>query len=204
MAGSTLLRARRVSTQTTRIKVVDAVREMLADGTFQTATVEDVAERAGVSRAGLYQHFGSRIGLVDAVCETLGEDPDLQAIFACLELSDALEGLKGVLGHSVRFWSRHEALHRHLYALAEVDEASATMVRRQTADRRTRLEAFTRRLAAEGRLRVPQSHAAAYLMLLTSFGTYLELRRTAGRSEAATVRLLEGLANTAVIAEPAT
>jgi AcrR family transcriptional regulator len=174
---------------------------MLADGTFQTATVEDVAERAGVSRASLYQHFRSRIGLIDAVCETLAEDPELRAIFASLELSDAGEGLRGVLRHSVRFWARHEALHRHLYALAEVDAASATMVERQTADRRDRLEGLVRRLAAQDRLRVPRSEAAAYLMVLTSFGTYLELRRTARRSEAATIRMLQSLAEAAVVRE---
>ena len=33
-----------------------AVRDLLAEGSFHESTVEEVAERAGISRATLYQH----------------------------------------------------------------------------------------------------------------------------------------------------
>jgi AcrR family transcriptional regulator len=35
--------------------------------------MEDVAERAGVSRATLYLHFRSRLELVDSICDVVGE-----------------------------------------------------------------------------------------------------------------------------------
>ena len=51
------------------------VRGLLDEGAFHQATVEQIARRAGVSRATLYQHFGTRLGLVDALCETFDATP---------------------------------------------------------------------------------------------------------------------------------
>ena len=65
----------------TRERIAGAVRELLEEGAFHEATVEQVAERAGVARATLYLHFGSRVGLVDAICGTFGQSPELQAVF---------------------------------------------------------------------------------------------------------------------------
>src|SRR4051794_10279593 len=65
---------------TTRRKIMGAVREMLAAGTFHESTVEEVADRPGVARATLYQHFRSRLDLVDAICETFAHNPALKHI----------------------------------------------------------------------------------------------------------------------------
>src|SRR5438874_2088153 len=54
-----------------RQRVMKAVRELLREGAFHESTVEQVATRAGVSRATVYQQFGSRLGLVDAICDSL-------------------------------------------------------------------------------------------------------------------------------------
>ena len=64
-------------TQRTRESVISAVRGLLEEGSFHTSRVEDVAQRAGVSRASVYQHFGSRLGLVDALCESFDRNPAL-------------------------------------------------------------------------------------------------------------------------------
>ena len=52
--------------QQTRERIIAAVHDLLEEGSFHESTVEEVASRAGVSRATLYQHFGTRLGLVDA------------------------------------------------------------------------------------------------------------------------------------------
>jgi AcrR family transcriptional regulator len=64
----------------TRARIVAAVRDLLTEGSFHESTVEQVATRAGVSRATLYQHFGTRLGLVDAMCETFDANPALMAL----------------------------------------------------------------------------------------------------------------------------
>jgi AcrR family transcriptional regulator len=190
------LRARRDGAARTRARIMDAVRELLAEGTFHEATVEEIAERAGVARATLYQHFGSRLGLIDAICETIEAHPELRAIRASLRLDDPSKALRAVLAHSTRFWAAEEGLHRHLYGLAEVDAAAREFVQRQTADRRSGLQELVRLLRRAGHLRarVRDRDALALLLLLTSFGTYEELRQNAGLAPGEIERTLERLA----------
>src|SRR5947209_15896782 len=64
----------------TREKIMAAVRDLLAEGAFHEATVDEVAERAGIARATLYQHFRSRLNLVDAICDTIDATPTLLTI----------------------------------------------------------------------------------------------------------------------------
>lgn len=199
MSTTYRVRSRKPPSDTTRTKVLAAVRELLEEGSFHRATVEDVAVRAGVSRASLYQHFGSRLGLIDAICETLADNPHLHAIVEAVAAPDPVEGMRIVLVESVRFWAGDEALHRHLYALAEIDDASADFVRRQTDDRVTTLKRFVQRLAAAGVLRQATNEAHATLLLLTSFPTYVEFRRNAGMSQAAIERLVVSFASSAVL-----
>ena len=74
------------SSSRTRERIVAAVRELLEEGTFHETTVEEVAARAGVARATLYQHFGSRLGLVDAMCETFDANPALIRLRTSVDL----------------------------------------------------------------------------------------------------------------------
>src|SRR5690242_14253964 len=87
----------------TRARVMDAVRELLEDGSFHESTVEQVAARAGVSRASLYQHFGSRLDLVDAICETFADNEALQAAKNAETIDELVEGC-------VEFWESEERL----------------------------------------------------------------------------------------------
>src|SRR5213082_579572 len=74
--------------QQTRERITSAVRELLAEGTFHESTVEEVADRAGIARATLYQHFGSRLELVDAICDTFDENPALLTLRKVVEHAD--------------------------------------------------------------------------------------------------------------------
>jgi AcrR family transcriptional regulator len=185
---------RREPGRQTRAAVMAAVRDLLAEGSFQEATVEQIAERAGVSRATVYQHFRSRMGLIDAICETLDENPEFVALIGALELEDSIESLRGVLQGSVRFIASEEGLHRHLYGLAEVDPAAAEFVARQTAERRQGLEKLVGALKRQGRLRsdVADGQALATLFMITSPRTFNELRQSAhmGADEIARLFLL--------------
>jgi AcrR family transcriptional regulator len=170
----------------TRGQIVAAVGELLEEGTFHESTVEEVAERAGVARATLYQHFGSRLGLVDAICETVGQTEELRAVKAAAELEDPADAVRGVIAGSVRFWAAHERRLEPLYRVAAVDEAAARLVERQQRDRKRVLA----QLAKRHSLSLPR------LLVLTSFETYLELRRHAGLSEREVVRTLQDWAAT--------
>jgi AcrR family transcriptional regulator len=166
------------STARTRAQIMDAVGRLLEQGTFHEASVEEIARFAGVARATLYQHFGSRLGLVEAICASFSENPLMVAIQASPDAPDPREALTQMIGQGIRFWDSEESLHRHLYGLAEIDEAAAEFVERQTTDRRSVVERIARRLIEAGALRdgVSEAQARATLLVLTSFHTFKELR----------------------------
>ena len=151
-----------------RQQVLGAVRELLQEGSFHESTVEQVAARAGVSRATVYQQFGSRVGLVDAICEGL----DLTTV-------KEVEDIDTLLERTTRFWASEETLLDQLYGAAAVDPAAREFVDRQTHDRHAHLRGLV------------GAQALPTLALLTSFETYLELRRRAGLSERRVVAFLQ-------------
>jgi AcrR family transcriptional regulator len=159
---------RRTEPPKSRQRVLMAVRELLQEGSFHESTVEQVAERAGVSRATVYQQFGSRLGLVDAICEGL----DLAAVKAADDIDTFVE-------RTTRFWASEEALLDQLYGAAAVDPAAREFVARQARDRHAHLTALF------------GEDAAPTVGLLTSFETFLELRRRSGLSERDVVSFLQ-------------
>ena len=89
---------------------MEAVRELLRERAFHQSTVEQVATRAGVSRATVYQQFGSRLGLVDAICDSL----DLVAIKESPDVATLLQ-------RTTEFWAQEESLLSQLYDAAAVE-----------------------------------------------------------------------------------
>jgi len=80
--------------------------------------------------------------------------------------------------------------------------AAARLVERQRRVRTSVLARFARRLHRERRLAggVGEQRALALLLVVTSFETYLELRRHAGLAERQVVRTLHGWARTSLLA----
>lgn len=156
-----------------------AVRGLLEEGTFHETTVEDVAARAGVSRATLYQHFGTRLGLVDAICDTFDANPALIALRQTEDVDRFVEQV-------VEFWSAEEKILVQLYGAAAVDPAARDLVARQRRDRQNELRRLLKALGRDDDRR-----GLAALSLLTSFETYLELRRHAGLAKRGVVATLQ-------------
>ena len=169
--------------EATRERIKGAVRELLAEGTFHTSTVEHVADRAGISRATLYQHFRSRLELVDAICETFDANPALLELRQVTELPDAETALDKTIANSMRFWSSEDAVLRELYGVTAIDLAAQKLVDRQRNDRLEELERLVSNLHRTRRLRDRTTARALNLLLvLTSYETFRELRE-AGLSD---------------------
>ncbi|HET7043776.1 MAG TPA: helix-turn-helix domain-containing protein [Gaiellaceae bacterium] len=175
--------SRRPRPSVSRERILAAVRSLLEDGAFHETTVEEVAQRAGVSRATLYGHFGSRLGLVDAMCESFDANP---ALVALRETHDVDLWLERV----VDFWATEEKVLAQLYGAAAIDPAARDLVERQTRDRYGELEALLQALDRD------DADALASLAVLTSFETYLELRRRLGKSKRQVVAVLQQKART--------
>jgi AcrR family transcriptional regulator len=176
------VRGRNKRSQHTRERIMSAARELLEEGSFHESTVEQVADRAGVSRATLYQHFRSRLDLVDAICDSFAVNPALIAIRAA-------EDLDGLIASTVRFWASEDAILAQLYEAAAIDPAAQDFVARQRTDRRGEVERVMR---LAGRT---DKRSLALVMTLTSYETFSELRR-AGLSDRQVTELLRDTAAT--------
>jgi AcrR family transcriptional regulator len=190
-------RSRPKRSEGTRERIKAAVRELLAEGAFHESTVEQVADRAGVARATLYQHFRSRLELVDAICETFDENPALLRLREIVENPDAEAALAETIAEAMRFWSSEDAVLRHLYGVVSIDPAAHDLVDRQRADRRRELKRLVRNLARAGRLH-DEGRALSLLLMLTSYETFRELRE-AGLSDRQLTTTLQQSARDLVI-----
>jgi AcrR family transcriptional regulator len=176
------VRGRNKRSQQTRERIMRAVRELLEEGSFHESTVEQVADRAGVSRATLYQHFRSRLDLVDAICDSFAVNPALIAIRAAVDLDE-------LIASTVRFWASEDAILAQLYEAAAIDPAAKDFVARQRADRRGEVERVMRLVGRSDK------RSLALVMTLTSYETFSELRR-AGLSDRQLTELLRDTAAT--------
>jgi AcrR family transcriptional regulator len=74
----------RISGEERRKQILEAARAVCAEKGFGGTTLDDIADGAGVSRALVVQHFGSKEGVYEALSETaarahpLEEDPRLR------------------------------------------------------------------------------------------------------------------------------
>jgi AcrR family transcriptional regulator len=188
-------------TRVTREQIKTAVRELLAEGSFHASSVEHVAARAGVARATLYQHFRSRLELVDAICETFDENPALLRLRETVALLDPDAALAETIALTIRFWSSEDPILRQLYGAAAVDPAAADLVDRQRRDRRNEYERLVQNLQRAGRLRtgLTRQRALNLLLVLSSYDAYRELRE-AGLSERQATTLLQQTAGDLLLA----
>jgi AcrR family transcriptional regulator len=188
-------------TDETRCKITTAVAELMAEGTFHESTVEQVAERAGIARATLYQHFRSRLDLVDAICERFDENPALLTIRKVVELPDPDAALAETIANAVRFWSTEDPILSQLYGVVAIDPAARELVERQRGDRRGEMTRLVRHLKRAARLRPRQTEprALSLMMVLTSYETFCELR-LAGSSDKQLIKTLQETARDLLMA----
>lgn len=181
----------------TRAAILEAVHSLLGEGAFHQATVEDVARRAGVARATVYQHFRSRLGLVDAMCETFDANPNLIALRESVVFDEPAEALDRSIASLSKFWATEEAILQQLYGVAAIDDAARDLVQRQVNDRRNELTRLVGHLRGAGLLSktITDKTALAHLLVLTSFETFEELRRRAAMTERKTIEFLQRTAH---------
>lgn len=108
----------------TRERLMTAARAILTDEGFEALTMSTLAERAGITRRGVYSHFESRAqviaALFDHVAESEGLDASLEQVWAAPNALLALEE-----------WARHLA--RYHPRVIAVDRA-VNRVRHEDAD----------------------------------------------------------------------
>ena len=153
-----------------RQQVLDAARSLLAgtDG-YAAFTVDAVARQADVARATVYYQFGSKAGLLEAVCDHLADLGGLAGLAGAFTEPDPHRALRRFIGCFGQFWAADRAATRRLRALAALDPDVGAVIAARDQRRRNGLDVLV------GRLPDPPAdpgHAVRMLSALTSFETF--------------------------------
>lgn len=89
-----------------RDQLLDTAEDLFTERGFGAVTVDDVAEHAGVTKPVVYDHFGSKDGLLAAVVERSGERL-LVALAAAVEGRAGRDALEAGLLAYFRFVDQH-------------------------------------------------------------------------------------------------
>lgn len=141
---------RQAATEQTRARIIAAARELLiaSDG-FSGFSIDAVARQADVARMTVYHQFGSKIGLLEALCDSLagyGGMEQLASAFRRPEPLDALDEYIRVFGH---FWQSDRLVTRRLRGLAALDPDFEQVIRARDERRRQGLRVIVQRLAEQ-------------------------------------------------------
>ncbi|GAB3402712.1 TetR/AcrR family transcriptional regulator [Flindersiella endophytica] len=181
----------------TRQAIVEAARRLLAEADDQVS-VGDVATAAGVTRVTVYNQFGSRHGLLDAVFAQLAEQAGMDRL---LELTADLpprQACASALKRTCKFWHAERPVLHRLNGIAVLDTELARIFATRESWRRDQLKRLLQRLATTGGIAstLRRSVLLDGFVALSSFQTYDRLGALAEHpTQAASVldRMLTGM-----------
>src|SRR5690242_9859769 len=106
---------RQAATEQTRTRIIQAARELLiAPGGISSFSIEMVAKAADVARMTVYHQFGSKLGLLEALCDSLAASGGMQQLATAFSMSDPLDALDQFILTFGRFWEEDRLVVRRL------------------------------------------------------------------------------------------
>jgi AcrR family transcriptional regulator len=188
-----------VAATKTRQRIIAAAAAILgtAEG-ISGFSLQAVADKAGVTRLTVYNQFGLRRALLEAVFDEMAVRGGLHRIAAVMAGSDPQAGLLQVIAIFCDFWSFGSHALGPLHAAGASDPEFGASVRERNERRRRLLSVLVRRMAKDRKLR-PKAlgDLIDVLFALTSFPFFSQLT-AAGRTSQAACDLIQGLATDAV------
>ena len=112
--------ARRIPASDRRVLILEAAREAFADGGYHQTSLDTVAERAGVSKALIYEHFASKRELHSAMLEP--------------HVTELLERLGAALAEAEPGEARMRAGTEVFFTFLEERRGAAAILLRNTGD----------------------------------------------------------------------
>ena len=191
--------SRSLTAAKTRARIVSAAAAILgtAEG-ISGFSLQAVAEKTGVTRLTVYNQFGSRRALLEAVFDDMAVRGGLHRIPGIMAGSDPQAGLLEVISIFCDFWSFGSDALGPLQAAGASDPVFGASVHERNERRRRLLSVLVRRMAADRKLspRVLDD-LIDVLFALTSFPFFSQLTAR-GRSRQAVCDLIQGLVTDAV------
>ena len=187
---------RRVATERTRARLLKAASAMLA--TRGGISLDAVAKRAGVTRLTVYNQFGSRRALLEAVFDDMAERGGLHRIREVMSSPDPRAALQQIVVIFCDFWSIHRGALWRMHAASATDPEFEESLRARNERRRHLLSVLVDRMIEHGAKRPEVAiELIDVLFALTSVAFFRELT-AGGRKINAACRLIQALAADAV------
>lgn len=158
----------------TRQRVIEAARQLFLAAGFHRVSIEAVAEHAGVGRTTVFQQFGSKAGLLQAIEQETSARAGVEALLQSLADPDAHRALRAAFEIGCQVWAAEREMFRGLFSLADIDPEMRKVIQDKDQRRRQLVEDLAHKLQRQHRLRpgVTRRNAADLLWLLTSFESF--------------------------------
>ena len=139
---------RQATTEQTRERILTATREVLmSSDSFSAFSLEAVAKRADVARMTVYHQFGSKIGLLEALCDSLALTGGMEQLARAFRQAEPLDALREYITVFSHFWNADRLVLRRLRGLAALDPDFEQVIWARDERRRQGLAVLVRRLA---------------------------------------------------------
>jgi AcrR family transcriptional regulator len=163
---------RQVSADQTRARIIAAARNLLATpDDFSGFTIDDVADQAGVARMTVFNQFGSKRGLLEALFDDLAARGLVNRIYPVFIEPDPHKALDALVAAFGGFWTSDRLVIRRIRGLASIDPDFESAVRARDERRREGLRTILHRFPKKRR-KAELEEVVAILHTLTSFETF--------------------------------
>ena len=162
---------RQGAVERTQARILKAVRALLVARGNPDFSIEAVARRARVTRVTVYQRFGTRSKLLEALFDQLARQGGMWDLADAFGQPDPEEALARFVTTFARFWTAHRPIHRRLQALAALDTGLDRTLRARQEWRRQGLRVIVPRLGQRsgGAAAEAQDETIDLLFALTGF-----------------------------------
>ncbi len=158
-----------------RQRIIEAARDLIVERGFHHTSVDDIATRAGVSRATCYYQFKSKSGILDAVIAAAQDRAPVtlrSRIRHPTTLPRPEDNVRLLIADICLIWEQDRPFFRRVMTLGEVDPEVEQVIESRQEERSAAIDAISHRLIATYQRRA----TVEALWALTSFLVFDSIR----------------------------
>lgn len=194
---------RKAASDQTRARILAAARALLmAPDGYSRFSIETVARQADVARMTVYHQFGSKLGLLEGLCDSLAASGGMEQLATAFRQPEPLAALNQYIEIFGRFWEVDRLVMRRLRALAALDPDFEQVILTRDEWRRKGVRAIMqqvteKQMPSPGETSETLDEIVTILFTLTSFETFDTLAGTS-RSLEEVAPVIQRLARAAI------
>lgn len=182
-----------------RAKILATARTQLEANGLLNFSLESIARQSGVTRQTVYNLFGTRAGLLEALFDQLAMAGGMERMRSVMQETNAESALTSFVDVFCGFWGKDRLLIRRIHGIAAIDPEFGAAVEARNRRRQGAAARIVGQLDAAHGKRTGQEHSqrATTLWALTSFEFFDALADGCG-SIAGAAQLVQSLVKSAL------